>query len=47
MAPIIGGLLGALVYEKLIQPHQTGERVAAGRDPRECELNGGCAIVDE
>jgi glycerol uptake facilitator protein len=43
VAPIIGGLLGALVYEKLIQPHQTGERVAAGRDPNECTLDGcGC-----
>lgn len=46
VAPIIGGLLGALVYERLIQPHQTGERVAAGRDPRECVI-GGCCPMDE
>ena len=46
VAPIVGGLLGALVYEKAIQPHQTGERVAAGRDPDECVLPGGCCPVE-
>lgn len=44
VAPLLGGLLGAFVYEKLVQPYQTGERVAAGRDPDECVLPAcGCS----
>jgi len=46
LAPLLGGLLGALVYEKAIQPYQTGERVAAGRDPNECTLDT-CACEEE
>lgn len=45
VAPLLGGLVGAFVYEKVIQPYQVGERVAAGRDPSECTLDGcGCAL---
>jgi len=38
VAPLVGGLLGALAYEKVIQPHQTGERVAQSGDRCECRL---------
>lgn len=38
VAPLLGGLAGALVYQSLVQPHQTGERIAAGGDRAECAL---------
>ncbi len=36
VAPVAGGLLGALVYQKCVFPFQAGERVAAG--PPRCPL---------
>ena len=45
VAPLVGGLIGALVYEKLVHPHQTGERVAASEDRTACQLFQ-CSGVD-
>ena len=47
LAPLVGGLLGALVYESVIHPHQTGERVAAGEDRSACTLYQCAAGEDE
>jgi glycerol uptake facilitator protein len=47
LAPLVGGLLGALVYETVIHPHQTGERVAAGEDRSACSLYQCAAGEDE
>lgn len=46
LAPLVGGLLGALVYEKVIQPYQAGVRVAASEDRSACELYG-CRMPSE
>lgn len=46
LAPVVGGVLGALAYEKVVQPHQTAERVAAGADPAECQL-GACSTASD
>lgn len=32
VAPLVGGLVGAGVYQALVHPHQVGERVASGPD---------------
>jgi len=48
LAPLVGGLIGAFVYETLVHPHQTGERVAASEDRSACELfQCGCAEEQE
>ena len=41
LAPLVGGLLGALVYEKLLQPYQSAARVGAGEDRAACALFSG------
>lgn len=46
VAPLVGGLIGAVVYEKLVHPHQTGERVAAAEDRSACVLFE-CTCTDE
>ena len=38
VAPLVGGVLGALAYETLVQPHQAGERIAAGQDRSACRM---------
>jgi len=38
VAPLLGGILGAFVYQTLVLPHQTGERIAAGGERSECAL---------
>ena len=38
LAPIVGALVGALAYERMVAPYQTGERVAAGQSRASCGL---------
>jgi glycerol uptake facilitator protein len=38
VAPLLGGPVGAFFYQTLVQPHQTGERIAAGGERAECPL---------